>query len=343
MRSWLIAAAVLTTAYLLWTVIAGALAAFLLLFTGILFAAGLRPLVDRLRARVPFGAAVGIAFGGVIIVIGLVSYVLVQPLTVEVVILVGAIPSFVHSLQVDLAATQLFLKNNEMAQQLASTLANAAGEVVTEVEHYVFRAPALVAGTIGNALLIVLLAVGWMLSVDELTRFTLSLLPEGQRESYRQAFEEINARLSAYVVGVAFNGVIVGVVMALAFIFLGIPFALLAGLIVAIFQAIPMVGAIISGPIVLLIVLATSGWTKMLVVLGIFALVQIVDGNVVLPIIFNRRLQISFLLIIFATIVGGMLLGIGGTFLAVPASVVLQVVIVRIVAPTIRRAGGNPQ
>lgn len=93
MRSWLIAAAVLTTAYLLWTVIAGALAAFLLLFTGILFAAGLRPLVDRLRARVPFGAAVGIAFGGVIIVIGLVSYVLVQPLTVEVIILVGAIPS----------------------------------------------------------------------------------------------------------------------------------------------------------------------------------------------------------------------------------------------------------
>jgi predicted PurR-regulated permease PerM len=47
---------------------------------------------------------------------------------------------------------------------------------------------------------------------------------------------------------------------------------------------------------------------------------------------------LSFLLIILATVVGGTLLGIGGAFLAVPAAAVLQVLIVRIVAPAIRRA-----
>jgi predicted PurR-regulated permease PerM len=45
-------------------------------------------------------------------------------------------------------------------------------------------------------------------------------------------------------------------------------------------------------------------------------------------------------LIILATVVGGTLLGIGGAFLAVPAAAVLQVLIVRIVAPAIRRANG---
>jgi predicted PurR-regulated permease PerM len=119
---------------------------------------------------------------------------------------------------------------------------------------------------------------------------------------------------------------------------LGVPYALLLGFIVAIFQAIPMVGAIISGPIVLLVVLATTGWAKMLIALAVFVVVQMVDQNVLSPMIFGQRVQLSFLLIIFATVVGGMLLGIAGAFLAVPAAAALQVIIVQIIAPAVRRA-----
>jgi predicted PurR-regulated permease PerM len=99
-----------------------------------------------------------------------------------------------------------------------------------------------------------------------------------------------------------------------------------------------MVGAVISGPIILLVVLATNGWERMLIALAIFVVVQMIDQNVLSPIIFGQRVQLSFLLIILATVVGGTLLGIGGAFLAVPAAAVLQVLIVRIVAPAIRRA-----
>jgi predicted PurR-regulated permease PerM len=110
------------------------------------------------------------------------------------------------------------------------------------------------------------------------------------------------------------------------------------GFIAAIFQAIPMLGAVISGPIILLVVLATSGWSKMLIALVIFTVVQVIDQNVLSPIIFGQRVQLSFLLIILATVVGGTLLGIGGAFLAVPAAAVLQVLVVRIIAPAIRAA-----
>jgi predicted PurR-regulated permease PerM len=112
------------------------------------------------------------------------------------------------------------------------------------------------------------------------------------------------------------------------------------GFIAAIFQAIPMVGAVISGPVILVVVLATSGWEKMLFALAIFVVVQAIDQNVLSPIIFGQRVQLSFLLIILATVIGGTLLGIGGAFLAVPAAAVLQVLVVRIVAPAIRRANG---
>jgi predicted PurR-regulated permease PerM len=184
-----------------------------------------------------------------------------------------------------------------------------------------------------------------MLSSDDLERFTLSLLPQTASRDWKEAFETIGVRLSAYVKGIVINGTIVGVAMGGAVAILGVPYALLLGFVVAVFQAIPMVGAVISGPVILLVVLATSGWVKMLIVLAIFTVVQVVDQNVLSPIIFGQRVQLSFLLIIFSTVVGGMLLGIPGAFLAVPAAAVLQVIVVKIVAPAVRRANhvGEPE
>lgn len=338
LRGWLTAAAVFAVAYLLWTVVAGALSAFVLLFTGILLSSALRPIVDRLTPRMPFGAAVGLTFGVVFIVTALVGYVLISPLGSEVERLARAIPGILSSLQERLAAARQFVKNDDLAGQLAQTLAGSVGAVVNAVGTHLLFGPALVAGIVGNGLIVLLLAIGWMLASDELTLFVLSLLPPAAREDWRKAFEIIGARLSAYVQGIVLNGAVVGLAMGGALAVLNVPYALLLGFIVALLQAIPMVGAVISGPIVLLVVLAAGGWAKMVVVLTIFAAVQIVDQNVLSPIIFGQRVLLSFLLIIFSTVMGGTLFGIGGAFLAVPAAAVLQVIVVQIVAPAIRRA-----
>jgi predicted PurR-regulated permease PerM len=211
---------------------------------------------------------------------------------------------------------------------------------MSAIGQHLLGGPTLVATAIGDVLLIVLLAMGWMLSSDELERFVLSLMPPAVRADWHGAFGEMATRLSAYVQGVVINGAIVGVVMGGSLAVLGVPYAVLLGFIAAIFQAIPMVGAVISGPIIILVVLATGGWTKMLIALAIFVVVQVIDQNVLSPIIFGQRVQLSFLLIILATVVGGTLLGIAGAFLAVPAAALLQVLLVQIVAPAIRRANG---
>ncbi len=337
-RSWVSAAAVFAAVILIWTLVAGALPALLLLFTAVLLSAGLRPFVNRMSKRVPFGAAVGIAFGALMVVVVALGFLLIQPLGVELAKLISAIPGYVGSLQDRLAAAQRYIENDRVAHQIAGLLANSAGNAVGLIAPHLLGGSRLVLGSIGNAVLILLLAIGWMLSADELERFVLSLMPEKTRDDWRDTFADIGARLSAYVRGVVFNGAIVGVVIGIALGVLGVPYALLLAFIGAIFQAIPMVGAVISGPIILLVVLATSGWEKMLVVLAIFAVVQLVDQNVISPIIFGQRVQMSFLVVILATVVGGTLLGIEGAFLAVPAAAVLQVIVVRILAPAIRSA-----
>ncbi len=339
-RAWLTAAAVFAAAYALWLVLAGTLSAFVLLFTGILIAAALRPIVDRLSARMPFGIAVGLTFGGALLIVTLIAYVLIAPLGVEIQRLIQAIPGYVASLKDQLVAAERFLKDYQVSKQFAGAIANGAGGAFSSVGAHLLAGPALIADIIGNAIIILLLAVGWMLSSDDLERFILSLFSQAAARDWKHAVDTIGLRLSAYVQGVVINGTVVGVAMGGAVAILGVPYALLLGFVVAVFQAIPMVGAVISGPVILLVVLATSGWVKMLIVLAIFAVVQILDQNVLSPIIFGQRVQLSFLLIIFSTVVGGMLLGIPGAFLAVPAAAVLQVIVVQIIAPAVRRANG---
>ncbi len=337
-RGWLIGAAVVAGTVLIWDVLSGALSALLLMFTAVLFAAGLRPIVDRMAKRMPYGVAVGLAFVAVIAAIVVIGTVLIQPLGAELIKLVQSLPGYANALQTQLAVVQRHFENDQMARQIAGALAGSAGNAASAIGLRLLNGTALAAAAIGNGVLILLLAVGWMLSSDELAQFVLSLMPPAARSQWRDALDDIGKRLSAYVGGVVINGSIVGVVMGISLAVLGVPYYLLLGFIAAIFQAIPMLGAVISGPIILLVVLATSGWSKMLIALAIFAVVQVIDQNVVSPIVFGQRVQLSFLLIILATVVGGTLLGIGGAFLAVPAAAVLQVLVTRIVAPAIRTA-----
>lgn len=339
-RTWLLGAAVLAGAYIIWVVLAGALSAFILLFTGILIAVALRPIIDRLTRRMPFGLAVGIAFGVVLLIAAVIASIVIAPLGVEIQRLLQAIPAFVNSLQAQFVAAQRFLKNDQLSRQLGGALANSAGGVFGSLGAHILGGTALIASLVGNAVIVVLLAIGWTLSSDQLELFMLSLLPVATRQDWKQALETIGARLSAYVEGVVINGAVVGITIGGALALLGVPYALLLGFVAALLQAIPMVGAVISGPIVIIVVLATSGWAKMLIALAVFVVIQIIDQNVLSPVIFGQRVRLSFLLIIFSTVVGGMLLGIPGAFLAVPAAAALQVIVVQIIAPAIRRANG---
>ncbi|MGA8325175.1 MAG: AI-2E family transporter [Candidatus Cybelea sp.] len=343
-RTWVTGIALLAGAYLIWLTAAGALSALVLLFTGILVAVALRPIIDRLRVRMPFGAAVGAAFGAMVLIVALIAWVAIAPLGAELQRLFQAFPGYLNTLKGELATIERYVNNDRLSKQVAGSLANSAGGIVNSLGVQIVGSSTALVAFAGNAVIILLLAVGWALSCDQLESFVLRLFAPSSRQDWKQAVDAIGGRLSAYAQGVVINGAIVGVTMGVSLALLRVPYALLLGFVVAVLQAIPMVGAVISGVIVLFVVLATSGWVKMAIALAIFIVVQAVDQNVISPIIFGQRVQLSFLLIIFATVAGSMLLGIPGAFLAVPAAAVLQVIVVRIIAPAVRRAtGADPQ
>lgn len=340
MRGWWSAALAFSVTALVWIVVSKAISAFLVLFGGILLAEGVRPYIEVVARRMPRGAAVGVVFGGLFVFTFAIVAILVQPLGVQIERFATGLPSYVESLQKDLVTFQARFSRDPNYQNIVSSVGNLSGPIVTDLAGRLLGAPLYIVTLLTDFTLALLYAVAWVLVSDDLLAFVLSLFAGEFRTEVRNTFHDIAQKLGAYLQAVVLNGTIVGIATGIGLFASGVPYALLLGFISGVLQAIPTLGPIVSGGIVILVVFATSGTFKAAIVAGIIAVVQVVDGNILSPIIFNRRVDLSFFVIVFATVLGATLLGIGGAFLAVPGAAALQVIVTRLVAPAIRRATG---
>jgi hypothetical protein len=81
---------------------------------------------------------------------------------------------------------------------------------------------------------------------------------------------------------------------------------------------IPVVGAVVSGVVAVLVVLVTKGVVAALIVLGVVIGVQQLEGNVLQPLLMGRAVQLNGMAVVLAVAVGSVIAGIAGAVLAVP-------------------------
>ncbi len=122
-----------------------------------------------------------------------------------------------------------------------------------------------------------------------------------------------------------FIGVLVGVGMQI----IGVPFALLLGVLAFVLEFIPVLGTLVSGAICVLLAL-TRGWVIALIVLVYFVVVHVIEGDVVGPRLVGKAIGLHPVISLAALIAGAELFGIGGALLASPVAGVLQALLVAI-------------
>ena len=106
----------------------------------------------------------------------------------------------------------------------------------------------------------------------------------------------------------------------------GVPGALLLGLIAAIAEAIPIVGPLL-GAIPAILVAATVSPQLALAVAGVYLVLQLIEGNVLVPLVMRNTIGISPFLVILSVLIGGAAGGFIGALLAVPIAAVGEVLI----------------
>lgn len=156
--------------------------------------------------------------------------------------------------------------------------------------------------------------------------------------------ENINDALIVFFRGQVLVAVCDGVLYTVGFLLIGLPYALLLGLLATVLTIVPFLGAIVTCTSALLIAIVQFGdWQHPALVLLIFVVVQGIEGWVVQPKIIGDRVGLHPVTIIVALLVGTTLMGgILGGLLAIPATAVLRALMFRYIWRADRaRAAGN--
>lgn len=154
----------------------------------------------------------------------------------------------------------------------------------------------------------------------------LFLIPRKQRKEFTKVIAEINTALGNYIAGQLMVGFIVGVMAYIGYWLIGMPYAIILAMIIMVTNIIPYFGPII-GAIPSILVALTISFKLTIWVVVVNLIVQILEGNLISPLIMGKRLHLHPILIIFALLIGGAIGGIVGLIFAVPIVAIIRVIL----------------
>ncbi len=162
---------------------------------------------------------------------------------------------------------------------------------------------------------------------DILLRFVFMWFQPDHHPKVKEAVYESEAIIKNYLIGLLIQITYMTILLGGILMIIGIKHALLIGVIFAILNLIPYVGALIGNIIGVLLTLTSS--TEMwpvVTVLAVIAFVQFLDNNILMPRIVGSKVKINALFAILGVVVGGSIAGVSGMFLSMPIIAVLKVI-----------------
>jgi predicted PurR-regulated permease PerM len=154
----------------------------------------------------------------------------------------------------------------------------------------------------------------------------VALWPAGQRRRVREILGELYQTVQRWFLGQLTSMAMIGLLFTVALFLIGIPFALLLGILSGLLAFIPFVGPFISIIPPVLLALAQDPILALWVLLA-YAVVQFIEGNVIQPVVMSRAVSLHPTVIVFTLLIMGTLFGFVGLLLAIPLIAALQVLV----------------
>ena len=311
-------------------VVAAAREVVLLVFLAVLLGAALEPLVALIRARtgVGRGLSILIVYATFLASVVAIAVFIVPAALVQLGGALGHLPAFLDRVR-------------EWAAQLRpEALSEGVRALVDAVEAPFQPGPppdpdsvlgvSIVVGQVAAALATLLaLVFFWLTERSRLQRYVLAFMPPRRREGIRDAWNEVESRLGLWVRGQLLLMLSIGVATGIAYSVLGLPAALLLALIAALTEVIPIVGPLI-GAVPAVLVTTTVSPEMVVLTIAVYLLLQLIEGNVLVPIIMRNSVGLSPFLVLVSLLVGGAVAGVLGAIVAVPVVAGITVVLERL-------------
>ncbi len=217
--------------------------------------------------------------------------------------------------------------NARMTQSLTEQAISSVGQLT-----------GVVGGLIGGAttlFLILVLGIYFAIDPQPYQRGLAWMLPGESRGFFETMFVQMGLTMRRLLFGRIIGMVVEGLSVGFALGVYGVPMATLLGLLTGVLAFLPNIGAPISG--LLMVLVGFSGGTNMgLYCIGVYVVVQGIDGNVIVPMVAKKTADLAPALVLAMQLIMGVLFGIVGLALADPMLAMLKVLLERLAAR------GNP-
>lgn len=215
----------------------------------------------------------------------------------------------------------------EQVRQITSGVGQELGKMgQTLLTFSVAQLPVLVAILI-YLVLVPILVFFFLKDGQAMLAWVGNLLPK-ERPVMQQIWFEMNQQIANYVRGKVLEIVIVAGVTSVTFSLLGVNYALLLGIMTGLSVLIPYIGAAVATFPVFLIGFFQWGWGSELLYLMIaYGIIQALDGNVLVPLLFSEAVKMHPVAIVLAVLVFGGLWGFWGVFFAIPLATLCKAII----------------
>ena len=176
---------------------------------------------------------------------------------------------------------------------------------------------------------VLLLGFYWTLEGDRRIRALALFAPFERRPAIRMFLNDVEHTVGAYLRGQSLVCLVIGVLAFVSYLAIGIPHALLLGIIYAIGEAVPVVGPIFGTVVAGLFALAVSP-SLLPWVIATAVMLQLIENYVLIPRVMNRTVGVNPLVTLLAISAFGSVLGIAGAVLAIPLAAIVQLLLHRI-------------
>jgi predicted PurR-regulated permease PerM len=163
-----------------------------------------------------------------------------------------------------------------------------------------------------------------------LFKFLLEVSGENNEHTVRDIVENVQKILRQYILGLLLEMFIVSCVACSLFLLIGIKYAILLGILVGLFNIIPYVGIFTALFLSSLVTFATGSPQQALFVAISVIGIHLVDSNVLLPTVVGSKVRLNALLSFVGIVVGEMMWGLSGMFLAIPIMAIFKIIFDRI-------------
>ncbi|MCX5376183.1 AI-2E family transporter [Streptomyces sp. NBC_00091] len=294
----------------------------------LLVTALLQPFVVRLRRLgLPRGLATAVTAILGFVVIGLVGWFVVWQVMENLDDLSNRLREGINELK-SWALDSPFHVTEKQINDIAKNLSETIGTNTEEITSAGLQGVTVLVEVMTGMLLAMFSTLFLLYDGKRIWNWVLGLVPGAARPGVAGAGPRAWRTLTAYVRGTVLVALIDAVFIGLGLYFLDVTMAVPLAVFIFLFAFIPLVGAVISGALAVVVALVTQGPVIALAVLGVVLAVQQIEGHVLQPFILGRAVRVHPLAVVLAVAAGGMIAGIGGAVVAVPLVAVTNTVVV---------------